>query len=58
MLRCLELGRRMGVQHLARDPVDFLIGIGAVEGAIFGLLGLLSVCSFSCAAAGFEDRMH
>ncbi len=58
MLVCLELGRRFGVRQLARDPAGARQGIGAVEGAVFGLLGLLIAFTFSGAASRFDDRRH
>ena len=41
MLLLLETGRRIGIRRAAQDPDGAQRGIGAVEGAIFGLLGLL-----------------
>ena len=56
MLVCLELGRRIGIERLARDPEGLTKGTSAAEGAVFALLGLLLAFSFSGAAARFEDR--
>src|SRR5688572_14442223 len=53
-----ELGRRLGVAQIARDPEGLAKGIGAAEAAVFGLLGLLLAFSFSGAASRFEDRRH
>ena len=53
-----EIGRRIGVTSLARHAGEEEKGAGAVEGAVFGLLGLLIAFSFSGAAARFEDRRH
>jgi len=58
MLVFSELGRRIGVARLARDPGGLAQGAGAAEGAVFGLLGLLIAFSFSGAASRFEDRRH
>jgi hypothetical protein len=58
MLLASELGRRLGVAQIARDPEGLARGIGAAEAAVFGLLGLLLAFSFSGAASRFEDRRH
>ena len=42
----LESGRRTGLRHLARHGEKANAGLGVVEGAIFGLLGLLIAFSF------------
>ena len=52
MLLLLEWGRRFGARRLAQDPAGAHAGVGAVEGAVFGLLGLLVAFTFSGAAAG------
>ncbi|MGH9368308.1 MAG: DUF4239 domain-containing protein [Thermoanaerobaculia bacterium] len=56
MLAALELGRRIGKRRLAGDPEGTLAGLGAIEGAVFGLLGLLIAFTFSGAASRFDDR--
>ena len=56
MLLFLELGRRIGLRQKAKDPEGGREGLGAVEGAIFGLLGLLIAFTFSGAAARFDTR--
>jgi hypothetical protein len=56
MLALLELGRRIGARRLARDPEGARTGVGAVEGALFGLLGLLIAFTFSGAAGRFDNR--
>lgn len=55
-LGMLELGRRLGVRRLARDPEGAKAGSGAIDGAVFGLLGLLIAFTFSGAAARFDTR--
>jgi hypothetical protein len=55
---CLELGRWWGTRQLRHDPEGARIGTGAVEGAVFALLGLLIAFTFSGAAARFDDRRH
>jgi len=56
MLACLEIGRRIGAARLARDPEGARAGTGTVDGAVFGLLGLLVAFTFSGAASRFEYR--
>ena len=58
MLAVSELGRRFGMARIARDPEGLAKGIGAAEGAVFALLGLLLAFTFSGAASRFEDRRH
>ena len=58
MLLFLELGRRIGLRQRAKDPEGVREGLGAVEGAVFGLLGLLIAFTFSGAAARFDARRH
>jgi hypothetical protein len=56
ILILLEVGRRVGKRHLARDPEGARTGVTGVEGAIFGLLGLLIAFTFSGAASRFDAR--
>jgi hypothetical protein len=56
MLVLLELGRRIGNRHLALDQTGARAGVGAVEGAVFALLGLLIAFTFSGAASRFDTR--
>ncbi len=58
LLVAAEIGRRIGIARIARDPEGLPKGVGAVEGAVFALLGLLLAFSFSGAASRFEDRRH
>jgi hypothetical protein len=58
MLACGEVGRRIGLARLARDPDGLAKGSGPVEAAVFGLLGLLLAFTFSGAASRFEERRH
>jgi hypothetical protein len=51
----LELGRRLGVHRMAQDP-EGKAGAGEVEAAVFGLMGLLIVFTFSAAASRFDTR--
>ena len=56
MLLFLELGRRLGVRRMAQDAAGAPAGLGAVEGAVFGVLSLLVAFTFSGAAARFDTR--
>lgn len=58
MLLLLEVGRRIGVGRLANDPEHASAGMGAVDGAVFALLGLLIAFTFSGAASRFDDRRN
>ncbi len=58
MLALQEVGRRIGARRLAADPDGARAGLGAVEGAVFGLMGLMVAFTFSGAAARFEVRRH
>ncbi len=60
ILVSLEVGRRMrvrqrtrGLDHAVESP-----GFGAIEAAVFGLLGLLLAFTFSGAVGRFDDRRH
>jgi hypothetical protein len=56
MLVTFEVGRRIGAGQLAKDPDGLAKGVGAAEGAVFALLGLLMAFTFSGAASRFEAR--
>jgi hypothetical protein len=56
MLIGLEVGRRLGIIRLAKDPDGAMSGLGALEGAIFGLYGLLLAFTFSGAAQRLDTR--
>jgi hypothetical protein len=58
MLVASELGRRLGIRHLTRNPEGLAKGAGAAEAAVFALLGLLLAFTFSGAASRFEGRRH
>lgn len=55
-LGVLEFGRRLGARHYARDPEAAKANTVSVEGAVFGLMGLLIAFTFSGAAARFDNR--
>jgi hypothetical protein len=52
----LLVGRRVGNRRAAADPEGSHAGLGAVEGAVFGMLGLLIAFTFSGAAGRFDER--
>lgn len=56
MMITFTLGRRAGIRHRQIDPEGARNIGGAVEGAIFALLGLLIAFTFSGAADRFEAR--
>lgn len=56
MLVLQEVGRRLGRRQLARDPDSARKNLGALEGAVFGLMGLLMAFTFSGAASRFDGR--
>ncbi len=56
MLLALGIGRWIGVRRLGRDVEGARAGVGAVEGAVFGLMGLLIAFTFSGAATRFDAR--
>src|SRR3954468_17159824 len=55
-LGLLEAGRRFGVMRSARDPEGAKSGASGVQGAVFGLMGLLIAFTFSGAASRFDTR--
>jgi len=56
ILALFEVGRRAGRRRAAEDAEGARAGVGAVEGAVYGLLGLLLAFTFSGAATRFEIR--
>ena len=56
MLACLEVGRRVGRRRAQRDPQGWQAGTGVIEGAIFGLLGLMLGFTFSAAIGRLDMR--
>lgn len=56
MLALIELGRRLGHHRYRRDEERGRAGLGAVEGAVFALMGLLIAFTFSGAATRFDHR--
>jgi len=56
MLLFLEIGRRIAIRRMKEDAGAAGEGIGAVDGAVFALLGLLIAFTFSGASARFDTR--
>jgi hypothetical protein len=56
MLLFLEIGRRIGIHQIAKDPEGARTGLGAVDGEDFALLGLLIAFTFSGAASRLDTR--
>jgi hypothetical protein len=56
MLLFLEIGRRLGIWEMAKDPKGAREGISAVEGSVYGLLGLLVAFTFYGAASRYDER--
>src|SRR5574338_642401 len=52
----IQIGRRLGARRRALDPEGAASGLGSIEGAVFGLMGLLLAFTFSGAASRFEAR--
>jgi len=53
-----ELGRRLGIRRRSKDLEGSRLGVGPVESATFGLLGLLIAFTFSGAVTRFDARRH
>jgi hypothetical protein len=58
MLLLLEAGRRIGIWRRRKNPDGADKESGAVDAAIFGLMGLLIAFTFSGAASRFDERRH
>jgi hypothetical protein len=56
MLLFLEIGRRIAVRRMREDSGAAGEGVGAVDGAVFALLGLLIAFTFSGASSRFDTR--
>jgi hypothetical protein len=58
MLLFLEIGRRIGLRRMKEDAGSSAEGVGAIDGAVFALLGLMIAFTFSGASARFDTRRH
>jgi hypothetical protein len=56
MLVCLRIGWRIGRKRLQSLGEDGHAGLGALDGAVFGLMGLLVAFTFTGAASRFDAR--
>lgn len=56
MIVLLEVGRRFGKKWAAVEGEKARAGLGPLEGAVFGLMGLVMAFSFSGAASRFDAR--
>ena len=56
MIALLEVGRQLGRRRLGRDEERARAGLGAVEGAVFALMGLLVAFTFSGATSRLDGR--
>jgi len=56
MMLCLDAGFRIGRQSAAKDPAQSHEGVGAIEAAIFALLGLLLGFTFAGATSRLDAR--
>ena len=56
MMVCLELGRRVGLEQAARFGDASRVGVGVVDGAVYGVLALLLGFMFSGATSRFDNR--
>jgi hypothetical protein len=56
MLFFLEIGRRRGIRATAKRGPDARVGVGVVDSAVYGLLGLLIGFTFAGATSRFDVR--
>ncbi len=56
ILGCMRLGWKTGRRRLQHAGEDGHAGLGAIEGAVFGLMGLLIAFTFTGAASRFDQR--
>ena len=55
-LIALRLGEHLGLRHRKRHGTEAMGGLATIEGAIFGLMGLLLAFTISGALQRFDDR--
>lgn len=56
LLSCLRLGWKIGRRRLECAGEDWNAGLGALDGAVYGLMGLLVAFTFTGAASRFHER--
>lgn len=56
MLLFLEIGRRVALRERARESQGERSNLGIIEGAVFGLFGLLMAFTFSGSATRFNEK--
>lgn len=56
VLACMRIGWRIGRKRLQSLGEDGQAGLGALDGAVFGLMGLLIAFTFTGAATRFDAR--
>lgn len=56
VLVCMRIGWRIGRQRLLALGEDWQAGLGTLDGAVFGLMGLLVAFTFTGAATRFDAR--
>ncbi len=56
MLAMLEIGRRIGVMRGSKESEGERSSLGAVEGSVFALFGLLVAFTFSGGATRFDEK--
>jgi hypothetical protein len=56
MLTLLEVGRHFGIRRRPKETEGERGGLGAVEGAVFALFGLMVAFTFSGAASRFNEK--
>jgi hypothetical protein len=56
MLVLMEIGRRVGMRRKKLDATGANAGLSTIDGAVFGLMGLLVAFTFSGAAGRFDTR--
>jgi hypothetical protein len=58
LLGAQEVGLRFGRRRRAAEAEGARAGLGAVEGAVFGLMGLMIAFSFHGASSRYDTRRH
>ena len=56
MLLLLEVGNRLGIKRRSKEAEGERSNLGAIEGAVFALFGLMMAFTFSGAASRFNEK--